>query len=140
MLEDRDYMRQPEYLPRVSMTVLLLAANVVVFIIECFALGYPPRFSLSNPFALSVEGLRHGFVWQLLTYQFMNASLWHIIANSWLIYLFGREMRRPSATSNFWCCIWSVALSGGFFRRWPRCCGRVFLAARWWARPRAGWG
>jgi membrane associated rhomboid family serine protease len=92
MLEDRDYMRQPEYLPRVSLTVVLLVVNVIVFLVECFTLGYPPRFSLDNYFALSVEGLKHGFVWQFLTYQFMHANFWHILANSWGIYIFGRAI------------------------------------------------
>jgi membrane associated rhomboid family serine protease len=81
MLEDRDYMRQPQYGPHVSLTMVLLVVNVVVFLIECFTLGSPPRFSLDSRFALSVEGLKSGFVWQLPTYQFMHANLWHILFN-----------------------------------------------------------
>ncbi len=134
MLEDRDYMRRSEYLPRVSMTVLLLVANAVVFIIECFALGYPPRFSLGNPFALSVEGLRHVFVWQLLTYQFMHASLWHIIANSWLIYLFGREIEETLGYKQFLVLYLAGGVVGGILQAlaallWPGLFGGPVVGA-----------
>ena len=74
-------MRQPDYRElRVSFTVALLIVNAIVFLVECVACGYPPLFSTGNYFALSVEGLKQGFVWQLLTYQFMHAGLLHILA------------------------------------------------------------
>ena len=75
MLEDRDYMRQPEYrdpifrASRWSWTLVLLLVNAIVFIIECVVAGYPPTFSENNYFALSVEGIKHGYVWQFLTFQ-----------------------------------------------------------------------
>lgn len=39
MLEDRDYMRQPEYLPRVSLTVVLLVVNAIVLSGRMFRFG-----------------------------------------------------------------------------------------------------
>jgi membrane associated rhomboid family serine protease len=116
MLEDRDYMRQPEYLPRLSLTVVLLVINAIVFLVECFALGYPPRFSLDNHFALSIEGLKHGFVWQLLTYQFMHANLWHILINSWAIYLFGREIEETLGPRKFLVLFLAGGVVGGIFQ------------------------
>jgi len=115
MLEDRDYMRQPEHGVRVSLTVMLLAANAVAFVAECLTLGCPPRFFPDNAFALSVEGLRHGYVWQLITYQFMHANLWHILFNSWLIYLFGREIEEVLGRVKFLVLyLASGAVGGGF--------------------------
>lgn len=91
MLEDRDYMRAPDYREsRVSFTVALLIVNAVVFLAECAFCGYPPRFSEDNYFALSLAGMEHGFVWQLLTFQFMHGGLLHLLFNSWAIYVFGR--------------------------------------------------
>jgi membrane associated rhomboid family serine protease len=116
MLEDRDYMRQPAYLPRLSLTVVLLVVNAIVFLIECFALGSPPRFSPGNYFALSVEGLKHGFVWQLLTYQFMHANLWHILVNSWAIYLFGREIEETLGPRKFLVLFLAGGVVGGIFQ------------------------
>src|ERR1700733_3831846 len=100
MLEDRDYMRQPEYgeprwrprfRPRWSWTLALLVVNAVVFVVECILCGYPPALSQGNYFALSVEGIKHGYVWQFLTFQFMHAGLLHIFFNSWAIWVFGRH-------------------------------------------------
>jgi rhomboid family protein len=91
MLEDRDYMRQPDYHPaRVSFTVAVLILCAAVFIIECIATGYPPFFSEGNYFVLSLTGLKHGYIWQLLTYQFMHAGVLHILFNGLVIYFFGR--------------------------------------------------
>jgi membrane associated rhomboid family serine protease len=93
MLEDRDYMRQPEYhTSRVSFTVLLLIVNAVAYAVECIACGYPPLISDGNLFALSLDGLKHGYVWQLLTFQFMHGRLMHIVLNSLAIFFFGRPV------------------------------------------------
>lgn len=134
MLEDRDYMRRPEYLPRVSLTVILLVVNAIVFIIECFVLGRPPRFYLGNHFALSLEGLEHGFVWQLLTYQFMHANLWHILANSWAIYLFGREIEETLGPRQFLIVYFTAGVVGGLFQMlaaflWPGLFGGPVVGA-----------
>jgi Uncharacterized membrane protein (homolog of Drosophila rhomboid) len=45
-------------------------------------------------FALSVEGLRHGYVWQLLTFQFMHGGILHLLLNSLAIFMFGREVEQ----------------------------------------------
>ncbi|MGO8836392.1 MAG: rhomboid family intramembrane serine protease [Limisphaerales bacterium] len=134
MLEDRDYMRQPEYGPRVSLTVMLLVVNAIVFVIECFVLGYPPLFSSGNWFALSVGGLKHGFVWQLLTYQFMHANLWHILVNSWLIYLFGREIEATLGPKNLLVLFLAGGVVGGIFQvlaalLWPGLFGGPVVGA-----------
>jgi membrane associated rhomboid family serine protease len=82
-------MRRPGFKFRWSATVVLLMVNVVAFIVQSAV----ERFSnipTNEWFALSVEGLRHGFVWQLLTYQFMHGGWLHLLLNCWAIYLFGR--------------------------------------------------
>ena len=81
-------MRQPAYHePRVSFTVALLIVNAVCFIIQLAASSSWNHVELRNSFqgtyfALSLDGLEHGFVWQLLTFQFMHANWTHIIFNS----------------------------------------------------------
>ena len=117
MLEDRDYMRQPVYRElRVSFTVALLIVNAIVFLVECVACGYPPVFSTGNYFALSVEGLKHGFVWQLLTYQFMHAGLLHIFLNCWVIYVFGREIEETLGHQRFLALFFASGVIGGLFQ------------------------
>lgn len=87
-----------------SFTIALLIVNAVVFLVECAVYGYPLRFPV-NPadsyFALSVEGLEHGYVWQLLTYQFMHAGVLHILLNGWVIYVFGQALEQTLGGKKF---------------------------------------
>lgn len=102
MLDDREYMRQPAYRERrLSYTVQLLIVCAVVFVIECIFCGYPPMFSDGNLFALSVDGIKHGYLWQLLTYQFMHGGLMHILLNAWAIYIFGTAIEETLGGKNF---------------------------------------
>lgn len=73
-------------------TATLLVANAIVWLLQCWVLREHPDFEIDRYFALSVDGLRHGYVWQLLTYQFMHAvpAPWHLLLNSWAIFVFGR--------------------------------------------------
>jgi membrane associated rhomboid family serine protease len=102
MLEDRDYMRQSEYGRRMSLTVALLIVNAIVFVFEFMVSGYSRSLYIENHyFALSVEGLKNGFVWQLLTFQFMHAGLWHLVFNCWAIYVFGRAIEETLGWKKF---------------------------------------
>ena len=94
MLEDRDYMRQPDYHEsRVSFTVALLIVNAAVFIVQLAASNTSSGAEIEwKYFALSLDGLKSGFVWQLLTFQFMHSGWMHIIFNSLAIYFFGRPV------------------------------------------------
>jgi len=106
MLDDRDYMRRP---PRFelqwSMTVLIVAINVVVYVIQN-ALEYRSDFPFNHYFALSVDGLRHGHVWQLLTFQFLHAPLnqggiFHLLGNCFTIYVFGLAVEEAIGRFSF---------------------------------------
>lgn len=125
MIDDRDYMRQPAYHgPRVSFTVALLILCAAVFVIECIVCGYPPIFLEDNYFALSVDGLKHGYVWQLLTYQFMHAGLMHILLNGWAIYIFGCAIEETLGGKNFLILFLTSGVIGGIFQAlagwiWP---------------------
>ncbi len=91
MLEDRDYMREPAYHePRVSFTIALLIVNAAVFLVQLAANSSATGAEIEYKyFALSLDGLKQGFVWQLLTFQFMHTGFLHILFNSLAIYFFG---------------------------------------------------
>ena len=96
------------------MALLILCA--AVFVIECIVCGYPPIFLEDNYFALSVDGLKHGYVWQLLTYQFMHAGLLHILLNGWAIYIFGRAIEETLGGKNFLIMFLTSGVIGGIFQ------------------------
>ena len=115
MLEDRDYMRQPDYHEsRVSFTVALLIVNASVFIVQLLASNSIPAVEFEyNYFALSLAGLEHGFIWQLLTFQFMHSGWMHIIFNSLAIYFFGRPVEIALGRRHFLTLYLSAGIVGG---------------------------
>ena len=142
MLDDRDYMRQPVYrdrprMPQMSFTIALLIVNAVVFLIECAVYGYPLRFPVDpadSYFALSVEGLERGYVWQLLTYQFMHAGVLHILLNGWAIYIFGHAIEEALGWKKYLTLYLSSGVIGGLCQAlaallWPEYFGGVVVGA-----------
>ena len=147
-------MRQPEYndsgwRPRFrlrwSWTVLLLIAYAVVFLAEQFFpkshffQGYESMAKGTAEFfpgylPLSLEGIQHGYVWQLVTYQFMHAGWLHIFLNSWVIYFFGRELEEVLGGKKFLALMFSSGIVGGIFQVlvasvWPQYFGGSVVGA-----------
>jgi membrane associated rhomboid family serine protease len=116
MLEDRDYMRQPAYKePLLTLTIWLLLLNAA-----CFAVKW--MISISNPnsinfvqhyLALSLEGLKQGFVWQFLTYQFLHVGFWHLLFNCLAIFFFGRSVETIVGGPRFLALYFSSGIIGG---------------------------
>jgi membrane associated rhomboid family serine protease len=117
MLEDRDYMRQPAYHePRISFTVALLIVNAVVFVIQLISANFPHGQEIQDKyFALSLDGLEHGFIWQLITFQFMHSTVhWtHILFNSLAIFFFGRSVETVLGRNRFLAVYFSSGIIGG---------------------------
>ena len=92
MFEDRDPIRRTP-IPRYwSATVSIIAINVLVFLVQLHFGGTEenPNSQFERLFALSLDGLRAGHVWQLLTFQFMHASWLHLFVNCFVIFSFGK--------------------------------------------------
>ena len=116
MLEDRDYMRQPAYHePRISFTIALLIVNAVIFLFQLFAQSQFARGAEIefNFFALSLDGLKNGYVWQLLTFQFMHAGWMHLIFNSLAIYCFGRSVETVLGRTRLLAIYFASGILGG---------------------------
>ncbi len=86
---------------RWSATVLLISLNAVVFVAQNAAdyLNLPP--ALERSLALSPEGLEHGYFWQLLTFQFLHANIFHILGNMFTIYFLGLAVEEVLGRANF---------------------------------------
>ncbi len=111
MLEDRPYMRQPRVRAQQSATVMLLIALGAAFIGQTILerSGFPTNKYL----ALSLEGLRRGYVWQLLSYQFMHADLLHLLFNGWAVFVFGRELEDVLGRGRYFTLYFSSGIIGG---------------------------
>jgi membrane associated rhomboid family serine protease len=108
-------MRRPAFRSAWSATVVLLVVNVVAFILQSL-LSQFSGFPVDDWFALSVEGLRRGFVWQLLTYQFMHGGWLHLLLNCWAIFVFGREVEAMLGRGRFLALYFSSGVIGGVFQ------------------------
>lgn len=74
----------------------MLALNVGVFVLWQLALAWGPEaqaFMAAN-FLTSVEHLRAGFVWTLLTSEISHVNLAHLGFNLFAIWMFGRELEQ----------------------------------------------
>jgi membrane associated rhomboid family serine protease len=136
MLEDRDYMRQPDYSRRyLSFTVALLVANAIIFLVELAAFNTPRGADfIDNYFALSIEGLRHGYVWQLLTFQFLHAGWLHLIFNMLAVFFFGRPVEMALGRGRFLTLYLSSGVIGGLCQMaaalaWPSFFGGAVVGA-----------
>jgi membrane associated rhomboid family serine protease len=115
MLEDRSYMRPSSFSSGRSAAVILLIANAAAFILQLVLYRYS-SIRVDELFALSINGLRHGYVWQLLTFQFMHAGWLHLLVNCWVIYVFGRELEETLGRKAFWLLYFSSGILGGLLQ------------------------
>jgi rhomboid family protein len=115
MLEDRYYMRGSQFDSRFTATVTLLLVNIAVFLIQLALLQFS-RFPTLQYFALSVEGLKSGYVWQLFTYGFMHGGLLHLIFNCWAIYVFGQDVEEALGRKPFLALYFAGIIVGGLLQ------------------------
>jgi membrane associated rhomboid family serine protease len=140
MLEDRDYMRAPDYSGmRWSVTTMLLIAYAAVFVLEVLMSPAPGRLVPNNAFfnqylALSLDGLAHGYLWQLVTYQFLHGGLMHLFGNCLAIFFFGRELEIILGWKKYLILLFSGGIVGGALQMlaalaWPAHFGGAVVGA-----------
>ena len=74
-----------------SVSVVLMIVLTVAFAIQCINDVYVKSF-VEFHLALTGDALKKGFVWQLLTFQFLHFDLWHLIGNLLGLWFFGRPV------------------------------------------------
>jgi membrane associated rhomboid family serine protease len=89
VLSDRDYMKDSGYRDPLTVTAKLTIAFVAVFALQCINWAYL-HSNAELWFGLSNYGLRRGWVWQLLTFQFLHAGILHLLFNLLSFWWLGR--------------------------------------------------
>src|ERR1043165_1837180 len=107
-LGDRFYMREEYHPPEVC--TRLIVVLIVAFVIQSVLLFYG-EFDVNHYFALSRDGLLHGKIWQLLTFQFLHSTPWpwHLLFNCLGLYFFGRPVEESLGSKRF---LWLYLLCG----------------------------
>lgn len=114
MLEDRSYMRESPHRPTWSATVILMVAVGVCFVLQEIVFVYFHRENwVVDHLALSTGGLKQGFVWQLITFQFLHVGLWHLIGNLLGLWFFGRFVEKRLGVAAFLKVYFLSGIAGG---------------------------
>lgn len=91
-------MREPTSHWRFSATVSLVIALGAAFILQQAVI--PPHVE-NDYLALSLWGLQHGYVWQVLSFQFLHANFLHLLFNGFTLWMFGREVEEVLGKTRF---------------------------------------
>jgi membrane associated rhomboid family serine protease len=94
---------------------VLLIVNAAVFIAQILVSQMFLRGAQIEQqyFALSLGGLKSGYLWQLLTFQFMHAGWLHLIFNGVAIFFFGRAVETVLGRGRFLAVYFSSGIIGG---------------------------
>jgi membrane associated rhomboid family serine protease len=114
MLEDRSYMREPTE-RNYSAAMILLWVNIAIFVLQEIDRTY-----IHSPVEwysmLSPVGIKHGYVWELFTFQFLHADLLHIGFNMLALFMFGRAVEEMIGTRRFLQAYFLAGTLGGIFQ------------------------
>ena len=120
MLENRDYMRnEPSSGSPLrfhwSASVILMIVLVVTFALQRIndVYGKP---GIEDFLALTPAALERGYVWQLLTFQFLHNGLWHLIGNLMGLWFFGRLVENILGTKRFLVAYFACGVVGGLLQ------------------------
>jgi membrane associated rhomboid family serine protease len=113
MIRDRDYMRDPSGGGR-SLTIDLIIILIALFVVQACLFFYG-GINLINTLGLSLDGIKHGHVWQLLTFQFLHSVPWpwHVLFNCLGLYFFGRTVEETLGRKRFLALYFAGGFAGG---------------------------
>ena len=89
-------MRYPTHRRFYNLTVVLIAANILMFVVT-----YASREAFLRLALVPVLVIRAGYLWQLITYMFVHGSIWHILLNMLVLFLFGAPVERRLGSFEF---------------------------------------
>lgn len=104
----RDEYHPPRY------TTILIVALLIAFVIQSIFLFYGGWSSI-RLFGLTVSGLGEGYLWQLITFQFLHAAPWpwHVLFNCLGLYFFGRSVEEALGSKRFLSLYFLAGVMGG---------------------------
>lgn len=114
-LADRYYMRNRGSGGYWSACTVLLVLLVSVFAFQQVNYAYlHTRFD--SWAALSRSGLKSGWLWQLITFQFLHGGLFHLLANTLSIWFIGRFVEMILGRRRFWYAYLGTGAVGGLLQ------------------------
>ena len=115
MIEDRDYMREPPRRIIWSITTTLTVILVLVYALQCINDVYL-HTPVESWLALTPMCFEHGWVWQLITFQFLHFSLWHLAGNLIVFWWVGHFMENILGKMRFLIALFGCGVVGGILQ------------------------
>ncbi|HEV2523442.1 MAG TPA: rhomboid family intramembrane serine protease [Candidatus Acidoferrales bacterium] len=84
---------------------IIIACTLVLFLQTILKLVFPPSYTVlfNHLFGLVPWYVtRRFFIWQLATYLFLHAGIWHLLFNMLFLYFFGMDLERAWGTRRFY--------------------------------------
>lgn len=69
----------------------LIALNVGTFVVQLLIEGYQPGY-VRNYLGVSEAGVQNAYAWQFLSAAFLHDGPWHLLGNTIVLYLLGRDV------------------------------------------------
>ena len=115
MLEDRSYMREPEWRPEASRSGVSLCLTLILINVACYILQHTIR-GFEEMLALFPQRLQNGNVWELLSYQFLHGGLFHLLINCAMIWFAGRQIEEALGKAKFLALYLVAGVFGGLLQ------------------------
>lgn len=116
---ERTYWRESETREGWSLTTRLLVLLGVAFVFQQAIEFYGSKRlspAMMQYLALSPGGLAKGFLWQLLTFQFLHAGFLHLLFNGITIWFFGRALEREFSPKQYLILYFGSGIAGGMLQ------------------------
>ncbi len=108
-------MKSVSFGPDWSATKAILWANVAFFVLQHLTLFYS-SVPIERYFYLSKEGMASGYVFQLVTYQFLHGGVFHLLCNLLVIYFFGKALEEVLGRKDYLMLYFTGGVVGGIFQ------------------------
>jgi membrane associated rhomboid family serine protease len=98
-----------------SLTGVLCLVLAGVFLFQYLNASYL-RWPMMDYLALTSYGVKHGWVWQLLTFQFLHANILHLLGNLLSFWFLGRAVEGYLGRQRFAIALFGCGAVGGLFQ------------------------
>ncbi len=115
MLEDRDYMRANSGRANWSITTTLTVVLGVIYALQCINDVYL-HTPVEDWLALTPACFERGWIWQLLTFQFLHATLWHVVGNLIVFWWVGHYLENILGKGKFLLAMFGSGAIGGILQ------------------------
>jgi len=115
MLDDRDYMREKPRYGGWPVTAVLSVVLVLIFALQEVNDAYL-HFPVEEWLALTPDCFLRGWVWQLITFQFLHASILHIACNLIVFWWVGHYVERVLGPKRFLIALLGCGAVGGMLQ------------------------